>query len=673
MESERQPTTESESVRRPAGGAFFRLGLFVLTLQFALFTIPWRPWYPWDLLDPSWNYVLHHAWIERLAFGNEIVWPYGPLGFAYLDFFHPETYACHLAVRAVLAAGLVLGAWWVARSHLRSGIGACLWLSLFAVLFARDLAAMLFTLPALLLVLQAASRSERPRLHALVCVALLALAAMAGLIKFTMLVAGTGIALLLSARGLLERGRWAWALPAYLGSVLLGWLVLGQRLRDLPAFIGSSLELSGGFHAVSSGFHALELVLFLLGSATLLVALGGIAIGRRDLPCTALLAGFAGLLFLAFKGGFVRQDAHAMTASVVLCVLCLLATAVASGAARWLVAASLLISLAAYDASARTHQQQSLVAHLGYRLIEIPDAARAAWRVARGDLSHQHAMYASRVARIRGGTPLPAIAGSVDVYPWNQGLVLANGLPYRPRPVIQSQLAYTPTLVEINAASLRGFDAPDTILFQLDPLDDLHPGLQDGAVWLELLTRYRPDANAGNFVILRRREIPRALRLTELAHFELPFGEAVDASHGVAPVLWAAIDVPLTIAGRLAAFFYRLPRVEMQLRTRDGARERHRVVPGISAAGFLLSPRLGTTGDFAALAAGEIDRLEGDRVESWWLEIAPAALAGWLYRVPEVRLFELELVDPPGSPRSLAAGVIRHDPGPEAAPSARRR
>ena len=645
MESDRQPTMESEPVRRSAGNVFpfFGLGIVVLTLQFALFTIPWRPWYPWGLLDPSWNYVLHYAWIKRLAFGNEIVWPYGPLGFAYLDFFHPETYGCHLAVRAVLAAGLVLGAWWVARSHLRVGVGAFLWLSLFAVLFARDLAAMLFTLPALLLVLHLGSRSESPRLHALVCVALLALSALAGLIKFTMLVAGTGTALLLSACGLRQRGPWAWALPAYLGSVLLGWLVLGQHLRDLPAYVGSSLELSGGFDAVSNGFHAAELVLFLLGSATLLVALAGVSIGRRDMPCAALLAGFAGLLFLAFKGGFVRQDAHAMTACATLCVLCLLATAVASGATRWLVAASLLISLAAYDASARAHQQKSLVAHLGYRLTEIPDAARAAWRVARGDLSYQHAMYASRVARIRGDTPLPPIVGSVDVYPWNQGLVLANSLPYRPRPVIQSQLAYTPTLVEMNAASLRRHDAPDTILFQLDPLGDLHPGLQDGAVWLELLTRYRPDATAGAFVILRRRETPRAHRLTELSHFELPFGDPVDASHGVAPVLWAEIDVPLTLAGRLVAFFYRLPRVEMELRTRDGADERYRVVPGISAAGFLLSPRLAASGDFAALAAGETDRLEGDRVESWRLEIAPTALAGWLYRVPEVRLFELEL------------------------------
>ena len=74
---------------------------------------------------------------------------------------------------------------------------------------------------------------------------------------------------------------------------------------------------------------------------------------------------------------------------------------------------------------------------------------------------------------------LPKVHGSVDIYPWGQSFLLARDMDYRPRPVIQSYLAYTQKLEELNAAHLRGKNAPDWIFFSFGTIDDRYTSLDD--------------------------------------------------------------------------------------------------------------------------------------------------------------------------------------------------
>jgi len=63
----------------------------------------------------------------------------------------------------------------------------------------------------------------------------------------------------------------------------------------------------------------------------------------------------------------------------------------------------------------------------------------------------------------------------VDVYPWNQAVLIAHDLQYDPRPIIQSYSVYAPELAELNAAHLRSTHAPDNILFDINPLNNNFP------------------------------------------------------------------------------------------------------------------------------------------------------------------------------------------------------
>ena len=68
----------------------------VLTLFLALWTIvPWRPAAvsgDAPYLDPSWVVVLHLAFLDGLAFGEDIVFTYGPWGFVATRTYVPGTF-----------------------------------------------------------------------------------------------------------------------------------------------------------------------------------------------------------------------------------------------------------------------------------------------------------------------------------------------------------------------------------------------------------------------------------------------------------------------------------------------------------------------------------------------------------------------------------------------------
>jgi hypothetical protein len=58
---------------------------------------------------------------------------------------------------------------------------------------------------------------------------------------------------------------------------------------------------------------------------------------------------------------------------------------------------------------------------------------------------------ARRRAALRSADPLPHLAGPIDIYPTDQALLLAHYLEFRPRPVLQSYMAYSPRLARANA------------------------------------------------------------------------------------------------------------------------------------------------------------------------------------------------------------------------------
>jgi hypothetical protein len=223
--------------------------------------------------------------------------------------------------------------------------------------------------------------------------------------------------------------------------------------------------------------------------------------------------------------------------------------------------------------------------------------------------------YEGYLAAFRSNQPLGPLPGPVDTYPGNAAAILAQGLAYRPRPVMQSYQAYSPEFAELNAAFLRGPQAPESILFQLFPIDDHFPALDDGLSWPELLSRYDVRAVDWSGAILHRSRAPRPWRLVPLGSLPVLFGQVVPLPAVTNAVLWAKLDPTLTLVGRAASTLYKPPILWLTVWTQGGQQLRFRLVPGLARGGFVLSPLVQDSVSFGLLAsAGGLRELDDSRV-----------------------------------------------------------
>ena len=238
--------------------------------------------------------------------------------------------------------------------------------------------------------------------------------------------------------------------------------------------------------------------------------------------------------------------------------------------------------------------------------------------------SRLHRLYADAVKRIALESPLPPLAGGTDVYSYGQSMLLANGLDWAPRPVLQSYLAYTPALAAADAAYLSRPQAARNILFSVQPIDGRLGALEDGPSWPELLRRYEFTDLRGDTAIMRRREVGVAQPAADEPIADQPvsegsfrMGDNIALPAGTQPV-WAKVDVAPTLFGKLASIVFRPAPLWITYRFQDGHQQAFRYISGMGRAGFLASPVVTSTGDFVSLALpGASEYLAAKRPQSF--------------------------------------------------------
>jgi hypothetical protein len=176
--------------------------------------------------------VLHLAFLDGLAFGQDIVFTYGPWGFVATRTYVPGTFGWLLASWIVLAASIWFAAFAVALATMRSALWAALWMS--ALLLVVSLGFEAAYMAVAVLFVAAAAGDSRSRLLTGATALLAALLAWPGLVKFTYFGLGTALVVLVTVWLLATRRRVGPALPAYALAWLAFWLVAGQPLGAAP-------------------------------------------------------------------------------------------------------------------------------------------------------------------------------------------------------------------------------------------------------------------------------------------------------------------------------------------------------------------------------------------------------------------------------------------------------
>jgi hypothetical protein len=582
------------------------LGALILLASLAIY-VPLAPAYPSINLDGGWAFGLNVAVERGLVFGRDIVFTFGPYGAAYTGLYHPATDTMMLASAALLASAFAAGLLCLAQRW-PSRLGALLLLALMAVI-ARD--ALFFTLPFTLILL--ASRVTMPQ-GAAARIALdgkvrLAMALLTLSLSLIPLVKGTfgaasGLAMVLSLILLAVRGHAALALSGAVLFVLampIFWMLAGQPASALPDFFTSQAPIVSGYTEAMSVPGSLFLPAQYVVCCGLLAAMH---LRRLNLATISLAVGTAGLLFLAFKGGFVRSDGHMLMAAGTLAIVAIM---LAFGQPFWRSALAVATSLASWALIDITVTGASL-ASLPSR-IEAPFIAAGQMletRLSKPERLGQ--LYADSLAMIAAQNSLPDLKGTTDIYSYGQSILLARKLDWAPRPVLQSYSAYTPSLARDDAAFLAGPKAPDNILFSVQPIDGRLGALEDGPSWPLLLTRYTFTDLYGDMAILRRRAqaAPTPIADTPLRSNSFAMGEMMTLPTSPA-ALWATIDVSPTPLGRLVAAAFRPPRLSITFRFADGHDQSFRYISGMGKAGFLAAPVVSSTADFITLSLPKAD------------------------------------------------------------------
>lgn len=587
----------------PSLSRFLGWSAIILLTTVAAFNFPLKPSAD---LDPSWRMALGYFYEHGLQFGRDVVFNYGPLGFIMGKTYSGLQFGSLIAGQLMLA---VISALVIAYQASRlGGRSRVLFLILFLV-FGVGYEDALHMLVIAILGFELVRRGGAAWRYSTVPIAVVL--AIYAQIKFTDFLLTSFIVLLACGYGLCAKRRREAAFLAliYVAAFLCGWLLLGQKLGNLPAYFAASWQISDGY-LWSMGFPAPFAPLW-KGVAVLLVLIGYAVVHfllnpdkPRAAANTLLLGAF---VYLNWKHGFVRADGHMI--GFFHCAL---------------------LPLVAYPALLddpprfrRAHYWVFLLA----AVLSLWAVENALWGALRGALGrtqdkiwsnvesvlnwqHTRQQYEESLAAARTGADLyltREIVGqsTVDVVGFEIGVALLNDLNYRPRPVIQSYSTFSPPLEKLNYDLYASDRAPQYVLSKIQTIDRRLAAMDDSQVLLMLAYRYKYLRTEKGFGLWRlnpgpfdpAKYAPHFLRGTDLA-----IGEPLVIEPITTEPLWIKIDLQPSLLGRLRSFLYKPPQVTLHVETtKDEPRDFLMPLPQ-GRTGFIINPLIEDVVDFMHFA-----------------------------------------------------------------------
>jgi hypothetical protein len=589
------------------------LPLLIIALTFLTLQVPQQVLT--GLIDDSWNVVLVHAHFNGFKFSDDLVFPYGPLGYLAISHFVPDTAVPRvflgLFTTALTMTGLCLLVWrmkwpwrvtWVIVFAIFSGVlhwaGDDLFLEL--SLFAWGLLCLL--------------ESGRRLKWAIGC--LLAAALLAALIKIslavlTCLTLGTVVCdLVLRKRALLA----AATVGIFCAGWAAAWVLLGQSLVRAPVFFHHWLQTARAYNQAMLLEGSSVAVGLLMVAAAVLAFLFRVTTmewpddGRFKLRKKLLLAWLAAQIFLAWKYGYMRSDeGHLALFLMFLPVIALLLEALPASPARsqWAGRAAALVCATVTFCALFGVRPGFLKKTVVWGAENVRDNVHALFQAdayAKEKIEQQKV----EIAKMQLPTASKVIdRATVDVFGQFPILAIFNRWNYHPRPVIQSYAACSAPLMQLNERFFLSTNAPEFVLFDLDAIDGRFPAVEDALALRALLCNYELVTNDNVYLVLHHvRNEPAKLKL--LREGDAAWGARIELTNAAATNLWLELDAHPSLAGRARQFLYKPPEVMMNVWSGTNAEaQSFRVPVSMLEAGFIASPVLLSPSDVRNLYLGQ--------------------------------------------------------------------
>jgi len=646
--------------------------IFLTVTMLAVF-IPLNPRMPSTGVDASWQFAMNQAVSRNLSFGKEVMFTYGPYAALCTRTYDPATDRRTMLGSFLLAVSYVAAVLFLAAGQKRYLI---LILLLFLSTFGNtELLLLSYSFLLVLCVLKQTNSDDLDEMTPInwrqlpVVVVMWLTLGLLPLVKGSLLLPFAASVVIPSGL-LMYRARFRQALLLLLtpiAATLAFWVAAGQSLGDIPAFLGGTIRLTSGYtEAMSTSWSVLPgrvgdgfVMVYLVISGMIFVS---VSHSSRFTASSKLVLAFLVAVFLlvAFKHGFIAvMNVSSAFASLAVYLL-IISFLYMDGVLIWSLSIVMLITAAtsiirdpvlvkevherfgvgaAWTGGERRGDilafcvERAIAAYSRATYIKTWSTYSGAGRglysrvMQRNDLEDR---FAGAKANIRNHYALPKLEGTSDIYESDQSALLASDNKWNPRPIIQSYSAYTPALAILDEQHLRGRDAPDWVLFDLDlqSVDGRLPSLDDGLSWPALLDNYTFTSYDGQFVLMRRNQfIHPSSSYDDVSTKRYKTGATVMLPNADG-LVFAEVDLKPTLAGRLLIALFNPPQLYIMLGLENGQTRTYRVVSNMMKTEFLLSPLVSDTGEFASLMSKSKHPDGMDRIRT--LSIAPS-YGGSLY------------------------------------------
>lgn len=583
--------------------------------------VPFSPSMPAAGLDPSYRFGMNQAVALSFSFGKEIILTFGPYASIYTKTYHPATDFMMVGGSLYLALS-----YWACFALLMKDVkwrwvlAYCAILA--GVMYLRD--PLLFSLPLLVGLSSLKFKvSEQGVLgkskYAPIYMALMfSPLGLLPLIKGTMLILCAVIAVMCSVFFIVIKQK-VFAIICLISpilSMLLFWIASGQSVTSLPHYIINMFPVASGYtEAMSVDGPIREEILYMISSIFILYAI----FAQTKIISTSkilLFCIYSAFLFVSFKAGFVRQDGHATISGTGILIAAILLPFIFSSR---LIPSVIVVSLLTWS-NIDSNYIKTSTEGIGTNL---NSTYSLAWNGIENRVTNKgwpKLDFDAAVKSLREQASFPVLQGKTDIYSFNQSYLIASGNTWSPRPVFQSYSAYTPALAEINREHLAGNQAPENIIFRVEPIDGRFPSIEDGASWPILISHYKPTHMANDYLFLRKNEgVDENLAPIRLSSERHTFGEVVNLPQS-GQKLFTQIEIEPTFMGRIANFFFKPSQLQIKVELKNGAIKQYRIIAGMTKSGFLISPLIENTAEFGMLYA-QVGALDGKLVKSF--AIAP--------------------------------------------------
>ncbi len=196
---------------------------------------------------------------------------------------------------------------------------------------------------------------------------------------------------------------------------------------------------------------------------------------------------------------------------------------------------------------------------------------------------------------------------TVDVYPWNIHLLLENKLNYLPRPVIQSYVAYTPYLENLNFDHYNSDKAPKFVLYDYEGIDYRYPLFDETKMNLVLLRRYKIvssfEHNKRNILLLEKIEDTKPVKLTFIREYAM----AIESPIVPEASIYYEVEVYNSFTGKLYSIFDHSPDIWLGIRTKNNAIRDFKTSKPLLQTGLFSNVMITSTADFKNLMLNTSD------------------------------------------------------------------